>query len=292
VSERACPNCGSRNVFYDPYSGELKCEDCGFVVEEGVIDSGPEWRAYNEEQAVARARAEPVKPFTSLSTVIGRSQAMDARRREEFRRLTLIQSHISKQDARSVIEGREEIRRLAAAVQAPSQVREEAFRLFALAQKVGLLRGRSVSSMAVACIMLACREYGVPYHPARLCELALTSVKEARRCYLLLLDKMRGTLKLRPPSPLKYIPMIASRLGLDMKVQRTAVEIVKAAAEAHALLGKPPRSVAAAALYIASVIHGERRNRAYFARAAGVTETTLRKRTCELLAKLDITVYT
>jgi len=286
-----CPNCGSRRVFYDSHTGELKCCDCGYVVEEGIVDGGPEWRAYSSEQAVARARAEPVKPFSRMSTVIGETHLASASRRAEFRRLALIQSQMGRCDSRSVIEGHEEIKRLSAALKAPSQVREEALRLFTIAQKRGLLRGRSVSSIAVACMMVACREYGVPCQPGKLCELTSVSRREARRCYLLIVNRLRDKLSLKPPNPLRYIPMIASKLELSMDVQKTAVKLVKAASEAHILLGKPPRSVAAASLYIAAITHSEKRVRSLFAEAIGVTETTLRKRAKELLRKLDVIVY-
>ncbi|MEM1759825.1 MAG: TFIIB-type zinc ribbon-containing protein, partial [Thermofilaceae archaeon] len=70
-----CPNCGSEKVILDQDHGEVKCSDCGFVVEE-VVDTGQEWRAYDGEQLVARARAEPVKAPSRLATVIGRPGAL------------------------------------------------------------------------------------------------------------------------------------------------------------------------------------------------------------------------
>jgi transcription initiation factor TFIIB len=287
----ACPNCGSAKLVFDPHSGELKCAECGFVLEEGFIDTGPEWRAYDEEQRLARSRAEPARPLAKLSTVIGRGGVQGAARRAEFARLSLIHAAISGEEERSLKAGREEISRLTSALQLPQRVREEAFRLFTLAQRAGLLKGSSVTCMAVACIALACREFGIPNPAPKLCEVAPAEPSRVRRSYALLLQHLGGKLKLEPPSPLKYLPMIASKLGLSAGVQRTAAEIIRAADEARILLGKPPKSIAAAALYISSAIHGEKRGRAAFAEAAGITETTLRKRVRELMRRLDVHVH-
>ncbi len=45
-SERVstCPECGSDSVVKDADRGELVCDDCSLVVEEGNIDPRPEWR--------------------------------------------------------------------------------------------------------------------------------------------------------------------------------------------------------------------------------------------------------
>ncbi|MEM1697623.1 MAG: TFIIB-type zinc ribbon-containing protein [Thermofilaceae archaeon] len=284
-----CPNCGSEKVILDQDHGEVKCSDCGFVVEE-VVDTGQEWRAYDGEQLVARARAEPVKAPSRLATVIGRPGALSAERRYEFARLSLIQDSISA-DERSVSAGKREIARIAAAAQLPQQVKEEAQRLFTVAHKEGLLKGGSVAAMAVACLALACREFGLPSVTHKLVELSAADMQRVRRCYTALLECLGKRVILKPPTPLKYVPMIAGKLGVSTKVQRTAAEIIKAAEEGKIILGKPPRSVAAAALYIAALIHGEReRGRQEIAEAAGITETTLRKRAKELMKRLDITV--
>lgn len=285
-----CPNCASDKLMHDPHAGEVKCSECGFVVEE-IVDTGQEWRAYSEEQRLARARAEPVRPLTQLSTVIGWTGTLSPERRREFARLSRAQSFVAG-DERSIVAGGREVARIAAAVQLPQRVREEAQRLFVVAQRAGLLKACGVTAMAVACLVLACREYGLPDPAAKLFEVASVDPQKVRRSYALLLRHVSGKVVLKPPTPLKYVPMIAGELNLSPKVQQAAARIIKAAEDAKILLGKPPRSVAAAALYIAALIHGEgRRRRQEFAEAAEVTETTLRKRAKELLKKLELQIH-
>ncbi|MFW6435958.1 MAG: TFIIB-type zinc ribbon-containing protein, partial [Halovenus sp.] len=51
-----CPECGSDELVKDADRGELICDDCGLVVEEGNIDPGPEWRAFNHQERQEKSR--------------------------------------------------------------------------------------------------------------------------------------------------------------------------------------------------------------------------------------------
>ena len=51
-----CPECGSIDFTQDEQRAELVCNSCGLVVESNLIDEGPEWRAFDNEQMNKRAR--------------------------------------------------------------------------------------------------------------------------------------------------------------------------------------------------------------------------------------------
>ncbi|SFJ36655.1 TFIIB-type zinc ribbon-containing protein, partial [Natronobacterium gregoryi] len=50
-----CPECSGRLVS-DDERGETVCEDCGLVVDEGEIDRGPEWRAFDSAEKDEKSR--------------------------------------------------------------------------------------------------------------------------------------------------------------------------------------------------------------------------------------------
>jgi len=56
---RNCPNCGGKDLIYDPKHAELYCADCGFVIAENIVDLGPEWRAFNPEESCKKTRVGP-----------------------------------------------------------------------------------------------------------------------------------------------------------------------------------------------------------------------------------------
>ena len=39
-----CSDCGSNKLVTDPFTGEVTCQECGAVVIERGVDTGPEWR--------------------------------------------------------------------------------------------------------------------------------------------------------------------------------------------------------------------------------------------------------
>jgi Transcription initiation factor TFIIIB, Brf1 subunit/Transcription initiation factor TFIIB len=87
-----------------------------------------------------------------------------------------------------------------------------------------------------------------------------------------------------------YISRIAEQLKLSGEVVKTAIEILQKAKRAGITAGKDPAGLAAAAVYIASLMHGDNRTQKDFAVAAGVTEVTVRNRYKELAKALNIKV--
>ncbi|MFQ5910761.1 MAG: transcription initiation factor IIB, partial [Thermoplasmata archaeon] len=69
-----------------------------------------------------------------------------------------------------------------------------------------------------------------------------------------------------------------------------AVEILKDAADKELTSGRGPTGVAAAAIYVASILANERRTQREVADVAGVTEVTIRNRYKELTDKLGIEI--
>jgi len=72
--------------------------------------------------------------------------------------------------------------------------------------------------------------------------------------------------------------------------QKTFLEILREAANKELTSGRGPTGVAAASLYIATVLCGERRTQRDIADEAGITEVTIRNRYKELAEKLDIEI--
>ena len=58
----------------------------------------------------------------------------------------------------------------------------------------------------------------------------------------------------------------------------------------NALVGKSPRGVAAAALYIATIMNKEKNTQKEFAKAAEVTEVTVRNRYKRLIKDLSLRI--
>ena len=77
-------------------------------------------------------------------------------------------------------------------------------------------------------------------------------------------------------------------LKLSDKTQMHAIKILRTAKEKDVISGKGPTGCAAAAIYIASVLEGERKTQREVADVVGVTEVTIRNRYKEMAEALNI----
>src|SRR2546422_3319611 len=73
---RLCPECGGSRLMRDYDAAEVVCMACGYVIQEKIADTRPEWRAFDDEQRAKRARTGAPMTYTihdkGLSTIIDR----------------------------------------------------------------------------------------------------------------------------------------------------------------------------------------------------------------------------
>jgi transcription initiation factor TFIIB len=78
--------------------------------------------------------------------------------------------------------------------------------------------------------------------------------------------------------PSIYLNKIASKVGLDQRTVQEAMRLLSEAVSKGATVGKDPVGIAAAALYMACQETTQNLTQKDIARAAGVTEVTVRNR--------------
>ena len=139
--------------------------------------------------------------------------------------------------------------------------------------------------MVAASIYTACRRNNIPRTLDEVAEAFKVAKKQIGKNYRFLSKKLN--IKLKPTSPADYIPRFASQLDLSGRVESKAIEIINDAKGKGLLNGKGPTGVAATALYVASILMGERKTQKDIAEIAGVTEVTIRNRYKELLEKME-----
>ena len=293
-----CPECGSTHLSRDFSRAELVCEDCGLVIDEDLIDHGPEWRAFDSDQREKRARTGAPMTYTihdkGLSTIIdwknrdSYGKSIPTRNRAQLYRLRKWQRRvrISGATERSLAIALSGLDRLASSMSLPRTVRETAAMIFRKAALKKLVRGRSIEGVTAASLYAACRQCNVPRTLDEISNTARISRKEIGRTYRYISRELE--LKLMPTSPQDYISRFCSVLKLSADVKAKTLEILHEAANRELTSGRGPTGIAAASLYIASVLCGERRTQREVADVAGVTEVTIRNRYKELAEKLDI----
>jgi len=300
VTVKKCPECGSTNLIHDYDTGETICGNCGLVIQDVMMDKGPEWRAFTQEEKEARSRVGIPTSYSvhdkGLSTSIdridrdafGRKLPLATRLQMWRLRKWQIRSRVHSSIDRNLAQAMTELDRLSSKVTAPSAVKEKAAVIYRKALDEGLVRGRSIAAIAAASLYAACRITGTPRSLREIAEASLVDKKDIARCYRLLLREL--DLHIPLADPLIYVTKIARKADISGQIQAEAVKILKEAKRKHVSAGKDPMGLAAAALYIACKRLGEKKTQKEIADAAGVTEVTVRNRFKTLKRQLNISL--
>ena len=295
-----CPRCGKGPMIFDASTGEYFCGNCGFVVKEKVEETGPEWRAFSKEEKKDRSRAGIPSSLAmhdmGLATVIGeankdaagRSLSPSIRTTVERLRTWDSRSQVHEPDDRNLRQAFSVLDRLADKLHVGEVVTEKAAYIYRKALEKGLVRGRSISALVSAALYAACREMRIPRTLDEISKYTRAGRKDVARCYRLLVRE--ASIKIPLPSAVDFAPRIGNVLKLSGSTIRMAIDILKRAQEQGLTAGKDPAGLAAAAIYIAAMKNGEMRTQKEVARAAQVTEVTIRNRYKELTHRLDFDI--
>jgi len=165
---KKCPECGSTNIFYNKEKGEIICKDCGYVIEESMVDFGQEWREFETDSGASKRRTGAPMSHTEfdmgLGTEVGRRSDLSAlgKQKGKFLRLRKWQYRISTAIERNLKLALAELKRVSSFLKLPGSVEEEAARIYRLAVQRGLVRGRSMESVVAGALYAACRRHDVP----------------------------------------------------------------------------------------------------------------------------------
>jgi transcription initiation factor TFIIB len=289
--ESVCPECMSNKLVTDPETGEVVCQECGAVVIERGVDTGPEWR--NPEGAgekPSKSRGGPpvsikyggmglTTTFDWMEDFEGKKLTKEAR--EKMRKLQRFHETIKTSEERNLQQAASVLAIYADKLNLPQPVAEQAMLIYRKALKAGLLKGRAIRVIMAGAVYAACRLSGLP-RDLRDFERAypLVKRKEVGHAYRLIVK----TLNIKPPvppDPSAYVPKIAAKLGVEERTIREALSIIEEAKKrggSEVTAGKDPVGVAAAALYIACQETMQNVMQKKIASVAGVTEVTVRNR--------------
>jgi len=159
------------------------------------------------------------------------------------------------------------------------------------------VKGKSVASITAATIFMACKQCDVVRSLNEICA-GIGTVKDlkaktklAAKYYRTMVVEL-GASSTPVVTMDKYISKIANLSKTDVRVERLALEIFEKTRNRNLADGKAPNGIAAAYLYVASILLGQNVLQRDVSSVAGVTEVTIRNRCKEILTcyKLSVTL--
>ncbi len=289
-----CDICNGR-LISDPHNNEKICSSCG-VVNYNIENTDANGR--NISPSVDLDYISSVGESTSLTYGINLPTFIDSKNvdangklihgHSEIERLRKLNKFTisSNSRVRNLMKAIKEIQRITEILCLSSTVAERACYIYKKALNQGLIKGRSISGIATATIYIACKEMNIPFSLDKTdIFLENTNKKSVVYYYKFLLRSMG--LNVGVPAPTLNISRIAERARLSGKTERKALEILSQIHQSAILSGKKPVSLAAAALYLASLMTGDHATQLRIAVAAELTTITIRKRAAEIAQILN-----
>jgi transcription initiation factor TFIIB len=219
--------------------GEVVCAQCGLVVAESAVDTGPEWRVFNEWEKKRRVRTAPLK------LVVKTDMAVRPEHGARWRRLARLHRNTLHSRERRLVEIGAELKRIRECAGLPQHVAEEAESL--VKRYFDVVAGFPPEVVAVAVLWTAAKATGAPRPLEDLLRCSKASGRRVRKAAWRLKEAIRQS---RRPSIEDYVKTLAARVDLPASVVKAAVELLEK--NRRVLAGKNPWVSAAAALWLAS----------------------------------------
>jgi transcription initiation factor TFIIB len=282
-----CPSCQSTTLVEDRETGEVICANCGLVIRESTVSLKQDWRSFTLQEHNDRSRngyalSNKIYDKGLSTTFLNGHDSNGKKLNPETRELM---NRLKKQDMRSKVNeswqrnlkiALSEMSRICNEMHLPDHIHESAAQIYRKTLKEDLVRGRSIDGFVSASIYAACRIGKIPRSISEIAEAANLTEHEVRYYYRLLVKEM----DFKPPidQPKKFISSLSSKLSLHGPVEETSMQILTRAKEQKLVMGKNPRGVAAAILYLACKESGIKISQTQVASVANISEVTMRKR--------------
>ncbi len=308
LEKQSCSECKSTLVD-DMQNGEIICSGCGIVVADQIVDSGPETISSNLEDKMKLARATGQTTYSQHDLGITTEISMGSK---DFSGKTI--NHEVSNQMRNLRKWQQRVRisspkerRLANvlakmgetcnSLNLSKNVLETASMIYRNLDGHVDVKGKSVVSITAATIYIACKQCEVVRSLEEICrgicpaKDVKSKTKLAAKYYRTMVMEVE---QLSAPVVTmdKYISKIANMTQTEVRVERLALEIAEKTKDSNISDGKAPNGIAAAYLYVSSVLLGQNVLQRDVSSIAGVTEVTIRNRCKEILTcyKLIITL--
>jgi len=278
--------------------GNKVCTNCGTILEQVFVED--ERRAYSKEEVNNRKQTEPswreFGPRTILpsSKIDSKGKVINSKKGVMFSRLSKIQRSLINSLERNFWEAKPKLKLYASKLNIPEYISETAWRIYIEVAKNKLTMGRSIDGFIAASLYAAIRIHEFPKLLDDVSDASMVPSRTLFRSLGMIVRMILPVLGLdyHPISAEQLIFLFGNRLGLPEEIKIKAIKILqKTTKKGLSFIGKDPKGLAAAVLYLVARKTEFKKTQIEIAQAAKVTEVTLRSRVKDIKFLLDSSIY-
>ena len=287
--------CKTYPIITDSERGEMFCGGCGLVLVQNIADTSHESNGYSQEDFMKLTRTGPATSLTmhdkGLSTVIGVNKdfsgnALSSKTKYEFNRLRTWDQRSKSRSTATLSKAFTLLNGMKTKLGISNNVVESAAYIYRKIVSEKLTRGRTMASLVSASLYAACRENNLPRTLDDIANAGNIERRILSRDLRTIIKKLG--LKLNQYDISSFISKISNNMNLKEKTKRDAFDILKRCEPEGIIAGKHPVAQAAASLYIACIINGEKISQKKFSKESGVSDVTIRNRVALIRKTLKI----
>jgi transcription initiation factor TFIIB len=292
-----CEQCKGYTVIFDMVSSEYVCSSCGCVANDKFFNNEHSSGYSSQSGFSDRSRTGMPESLAihhkGLSTLIGmgdtdaRGKALEPAQRMKMQRLRTWnnRSQLNDSISRNLEKALKFLNNFGDKLYLSQAVMESAAYIYRKAAIKKLAKGRSTLGLVGAALYAACRETATPKTISDVASVCNLSSKDVMSHYKLILREL--SLQMPVLHGPDYVTLIANRLDLTEKTKREALKIFSEVQQNRISIGKNPRALAGAVIYLASQSCNEFLRQVEICQVADISTVSLRKRCKEIKATLE-----
>lgn len=293
-----CEQCKGDTVIFDMVSSEYVCSSCGCVANDRFFNSENSTGYLSQSGFSDRSRTGLPESLAihhkGLSTLIGlgdtdaRGKALEPAQRMKMQRLRTWnnRSQLNDSISRNLEKALKFLNNFGDKLYLSQAVMESAAYIYRKAAIKKLAKGRSTLGLVGAALYAACRETATPKTISDVATVCNLSSKDVMAHYKLILREL--SLQMPVLHGPDYVTLISNRLDLSEKTKREALKIFSEVQQNRISIGKNPRALAGAVIYLASQTCNEFLRQVEICQVADISTVSLRKRCKEIKSNLEI----
>lgn len=282
--------CPQSSIIYDEVRGEYICTETGEVLEERMVDVGPEWRFFEVANETSRVRGS--EPVTSKVHDYGLSTIIDEHSYEGKKLNELNKSSRVRNKEKRLVKALQLMNSVISRLGLPNSdlVKNDAGMIVNRLYRRGIIKKKNMRAIIAAVIVTSLKNYSIPFDTREILNLCQVTQREVWKALLKIHRDSGEKIRLGVVDPASYVRQYSCALKVSPETESLAMKLVAMAKNSGITSGKGPQGIAAAALYIASILMNEKQTQQNISEKLNVTEVTLRNRYRDLINELNIVV--